>query len=203
MKAAGTVAASCCAAARSPSSSVKYGSPSIAWIWTGTSSVVPHTAAAGTAPLWWHPVGDFFDGRQIERFDAAAAGPSSPVPPGLPRDPAPGTYYASPALAALIHGTPASQLAGRYPGHLAGTIGDAGLPSPDSLVIVVGRTPAQLARTPNTVRVTSVNDVMQALIRAATAHGEHEKRTGEYDEQWPAWYAAYMVAEQSGAELPV
>jgi catechol 2,3-dioxygenase-like lactoylglutathione lyase family enzyme len=49
----------------------------------------------------------------------------------------------------------------------------------------------------------SVNDLMQALIRAATAHGEHEKLTGEYDEQWPAWYAAYMVAEQSGAELPV
>jgi len=56
---------------------------------------------------------------------------------------------------------------------------------------------------PATTSYASVNDVMQALIRAATAHGEHEKRTGEYDEQWPAWYAAYMVAEQSGAELPV
>ena len=50
----------------------------------------------------------------------------------------------------------------------------------------------------------SVNDLTQALIRAATAHGEHEARNGgEYDEQWPAWYAAYMVAEQSGTELPV
>jgi catechol 2,3-dioxygenase-like lactoylglutathione lyase family enzyme len=49
----------------------------------------------------------------------------------------------------------------------------------------------------------SVNDLMQALIRAATAHGEHEARNGgERDEEWPAWYAAYMVAEQSGAELP-
>jgi hypothetical protein len=131
-----------------------------AWFWTGTSSVAPHAAAAGTAPLWWHPVGDFFDGQQIERFDVAATGASSPVPPGLPRDPAPGTYYASPALAALLHDTPASQLADRYPGHLAGTIGDAALPSPDSLVIVVGRTPAQLAQTPNTVQVTSVSDVM-------------------------------------------
>ncbi len=131
-----------------------------AWFWTGTSTVAPGTAAAGTAPLWWHPVGDFFDGQQIERFDVAAAGASSPVPPGLPRDPAPGTYYASPALAALIRSTPASQLAGRYPGQLAGTIGDAALPSPSSLVIVVGRTPAQLAQTPNTVQVTSVNDVM-------------------------------------------
>ena len=50
----------------------------------------------------------------------------------------------------------------------------------------------------------SVNDLTQALIRAAVAHGEHEKRNGgEYDEQWPAWYAAYLVAEQAGTELPV
>ena len=49
----------------------------------------------------------------------------------------------------------------------------------------------------------SVNDLTLALIRAATAHGEHEKRTGEYDEKWPEWYATYMVAEQSGTELPV
>jgi catechol 2,3-dioxygenase-like lactoylglutathione lyase family enzyme len=48
----------------------------------------------------------------------------------------------------------------------------------------------------------SVNDLEQALVRAATAHGEHEKRTGQPDENWPAWYARYMVAERSGAELP-
>jgi hypothetical protein len=131
-----------------------------AWFWTGTSAVPVQPAAAGTAPLWWHPVGDFFDGQQIERFDVAAAGASSPVPPGLPRDPAPGTYYASPALIALLRTTPANELADRYPGHLAGAIGDAALPSPDTLAIVVGRTPAQLAQTPNTVQVTSVNDVM-------------------------------------------
>ena len=50
---------------------------------------------------------------------------------------------------------------------------------------------------------TSVNDLKAALIRAATAHGEHEKRTGEADADWPAWYAAYMVAEQAGTELPL
>ena len=131
-----------------------------AWFWTGTTSVVPPAAAAGTAPLWWHSVGDFFDGQQIERFDVAATGASSPVPPGLARDPAPGTYYASPALVALMRSTPASQLSDRYPGHLAGTVSDGALPSPSSLVVVVGRTPAQLAKTPNTVPVTSVNDVM-------------------------------------------
>jgi len=143
-----------------------------AWFWTGTSSVVERTAAVGTAPLWWHPAGDFFDGQQIERFDVAATGASSPVPPGLPRDPAPGTYYASPALAALIHDTPASQLADRYPGHLAGTIGGAGLPSPGSLVIVVGRTPAQLAQTPDTVRITAINDVMPGIF-VPPCYGPH------------------------------
>jgi catechol 2,3-dioxygenase-like lactoylglutathione lyase family enzyme len=48
----------------------------------------------------------------------------------------------------------------------------------------------------------SVNELEQALIRAAAAHGEHEKRTGQADENWPAWYAKYMVAEQSGGDLP-
>lgn len=48
----------------------------------------------------------------------------------------------------------------------------------------------------------SETDLISALIRAATAHGEHEKRIGQRDEEWPVWYAAYMAAEQNGAELP-
>jgi catechol 2,3-dioxygenase-like lactoylglutathione lyase family enzyme len=48
----------------------------------------------------------------------------------------------------------------------------------------------------------SVYDLSQALRRAAAAHGEHEQRTGQRDENWPDWYAAYMVAEQGGKELP-
>jgi catechol 2,3-dioxygenase-like lactoylglutathione lyase family enzyme len=48
----------------------------------------------------------------------------------------------------------------------------------------------------------SVNDLVDALRRAAAAHGEHEKRIGQRDEEWPAWYADYMVAEQAGAALP-
>jgi catechol 2,3-dioxygenase-like lactoylglutathione lyase family enzyme len=48
----------------------------------------------------------------------------------------------------------------------------------------------------------SVNDLASGLRRAAAAHGEHEKRTGGYDENWPDWYAAYLVAEQAGDELP-
>ena len=49
----------------------------------------------------------------------------------------------------------------------------------------------------------SVDDLAQALRRAAAAHGEHEARDGgKYDENWPDWYAAYMVAERAGTELP-
>jgi hypothetical protein len=127
-----------------------------AWFVTGTAYVSPGPATAGIAPLWWHPTGDTFDGRDIYRFDVAATGTSSPVPPGITRDPGPGQYYASPALVALLRSTPADQLAGRYPGRLAGTIGDAALPSPTSLVIIIGHTPAQLAHTPYSVQVTSI-----------------------------------------------
>ena len=126
-----------------------------AWFVTGTVWVPPGPAAAGIAPLWWHPGSDIFNGQTISRFDVAATGTSSPVPPGLARDPAPGQYYASPALAALLRSTPANQLADRYPGRLAGTIDDAALSSPDSLVIIIGHSPAQLAGTPGSVRVTS------------------------------------------------
>ena len=49
----------------------------------------------------------------------------------------------------------------------------------------------------------SVSDLAGAMRRASKAHGEHEARTGgQRDENWPDWYAAYMVAEQSGQELP-
>ncbi len=49
----------------------------------------------------------------------------------------------------------------------------------------------------------STNDLVSALKRAAAAHGKHEERTGgQRDENWPDWYAAYMVAEQSGKDLP-
>src|ERR1700733_5052542 len=48
----------------------------------------------------------------------------------------------------------------------------------------------------------SANDLASAFRRAEAAHGEHEKRTGKRDANWPDWYAAYMVAEQSGKELP-
>ena len=48
----------------------------------------------------------------------------------------------------------------------------------------------------------SVTELASALLPAEVAHGEHEKRTGQRDENWPEWYATYMIAEQAGEELP-
>ena len=49
----------------------------------------------------------------------------------------------------------------------------------------------------------SAGDLASAMRRAEKAHGEHEKRTGQRDANWADWYAAYMVAEQAGKELPL
>jgi len=54
----------------------------------------------------------------------------------------------------------------------------------------------------STTNFASVSDLASALRRAEGAHGEHEKRIGNADPNWPDWYAAYMVAEQAGTELP-
>ena len=48
----------------------------------------------------------------------------------------------------------------------------------------------------------SASDLASAMRRASIAHGEHEKRIGHADANWPDWYARYMVAEQAGTELP-
>jgi len=47
-------------------------------------------------------------------------------------------------------------------------------------------------------RFTSPTELAGALRRAAAAHGEHEKRTGQQDANWPEWYAEYIVREQAG-----
>ena len=65
---------------------------------------------------------------------------------------------------------------------------------------VTTRLPGRIDSTGTTFA--SSADLASALRRAEAAHGEHEKRTGQRDENWPDWYAAYMVAEQAGAELP-
>src|SRR5829696_2213952 len=54
----------------------------------------------------------------------------------------------------------------------------------------------------NRTSFASASDLAGAMRRAAAAHGEHETRTGGRHENWPDWYAEYMVAEQAGKELP-
>lgn len=74
---------------------------------------------------------------------------ATPAPPGLSSFPTKGEVYVSPALAKLLRELPASQLADRFPkpavGASYGTIGAAGLASPDELVAVVGRAPGDPA----------------------------------------------------------
>ena len=65
---------------------------------------------------------------------------------------------------------------------------------------VTPRVPGRVDRSP--LSVSSARDLASALRRAAAAHGEHEKRTGKADEDWPDWYARYMTAEESGEALP-
>jgi catechol 2,3-dioxygenase-like lactoylglutathione lyase family enzyme len=55
---------------------------------------------------------------------------------------------------------------------------------------------------PATTTFASANDLAGALRRASAAHGNHEKRIGKADPNWPDWYAQYMVAEKAGTELP-
>ncbi len=54
----------------------------------------------------------------------------------------------------------------------------------------------------NATSFASASDLASAMRRASAAQGEHEKRIGAADPNWPDWYAAYMVAEQAGEELP-
>jgi len=142
-----------------------------AWLWTGTAQEPAGRAPAGTDLLWWSTSGDDFGGQLVVRVNVAATGPTSPVPPGIPRDPEPGQYFASPALASLLRSTPADELADRYPGRLAGTIGDAALPSPNSLYIIIGHTAAQMARTPDAIAVTTIATALPGVHEGGNRKG--------------------------------
>jgi len=48
----------------------------------------------------------------------------------------------------------------------------------------------------------SAHDLAQAMLRAAKAYEQHEKRTGQSDANSTDWCAEYMVREQLGEELP-
>ena len=124
-----------------------------AWLDTSAQASPPISASDR---LWWLSSTDQFSNQAIDRVDVAATGPSAPVPPGLFHLPGPGEYYASPALTALLNSEPANELRDRYPGRQVGTIGAAALPSPNSLIIVVGHTVSQLSQVPGAVEVGAI-----------------------------------------------
>ncbi len=133
-----------------------------AWLNTGTGTAPVTTARANGSspdPLWWSLRGDYFNGHVIGRVDVAATGPDSPVPPGIPHLPGPGQFYASPALSALLASTPPAQLEDRFPGHQIGTIGPEALPSPKSLIIIIGGTREQLSQLPSAKPVTRIGTI--------------------------------------------
>lgn len=127
-----------------------------AWLETGftgpNASAVTHTD-----PVWWKLSADYYQGKQIGRVDVAATGPDSPIPPGISELPGPGQYYASPAMATLLKSTPAAQLGDRFPGRQVGTIGDAALPAPNSLIIVVGRSVTALSQDPHADQINRIS----------------------------------------------
>ncbi len=139
-----------------------------AWLETGTEGAEPaaRPGSATTGGLWWRLGLDRHDGADIIRVDVAAGGPDAAapgaatepddpatgpatgdgaadlVPPGLDALPGPGEAAVSPALAERLASTPADQLGDRYPGAATAVEIDAdALPSPDTLLVVVGHSP--------------------------------------------------------------
>jgi hypothetical protein len=123
------------------------------WLEADSGAHQPAQSGRPSDPVWFDLTADRFHGHVIGRVDVAATGPHSPVPPGVTSLPGPGQYYASPAMIRLLRRTPANELADRYPGRLAGTVGAAALPAPNSLVVLIGRTPAELAADPHATQI--------------------------------------------------
>ncbi|HEY3824513.1 MAG TPA: VOC family protein [Bryobacteraceae bacterium] len=146
------------------------------------------TAAPGSAQSLYLVVSDIAAAR--DQLIARGADVSEVFHPGVP-----GGHFQTDG--------PAARLSGPAPDHTSyGSYATFSDPDGNSWLLqeVTKRLAGRIE--PGGTVFASANELMGALLRAALAHGEHEKRTGQRDEQWPVWYAAYMVAEQSGQELP-
>ena len=128
-----------------------------AWLNSAVQPTPPSRPASG---LWWEPSTDSFRGQLIDQIDIAPAGPGAPIPPGMSRLPGPGQYYASPQLVSLLRSQPADELRDRYPGRLVGTIGSAGLPSPNSLIIVIGHSVSQLSKQAAAIEIGAIHHAL-------------------------------------------
>ncbi len=139
-----------------------------AWLETGFTPE-SRTAAQGADPLWWQITGDVYDGKTVARVDVAPTGPRAPIPPGIAHLPGPGEFYASPAMSTLLRTTPAAQLGDRYGGRQVGTIANSALPAPDSLVIVIGQTVANLSHSGLADRVTAISTTVPSSCSGCPA----------------------------------
>jgi hypothetical protein len=128
-----------------------------AWLETSGVQAPSGGPQATSTQTWWLATPDVFENQPIVRIDLAARATSTLVIPGIAHLPGPGQFIASPALTALLRSTARAELADRFPGRQIGEIGDAGLPSPNSLVMVVGHSAAELSRIPGVTLVTAVN----------------------------------------------
>ncbi|GAA4535295.1 MULTISPECIES: FtsX-like permease family protein [Nonomuraea] len=138
--------------------------------WECTTGSAPGGWALGATPgaVLWNHRQDSYAGRPIKRLDVAVLdGTPTAAVPGVPELPGAGRHYVSPALAELMDAVPREQLAGRFPGDRAGLIGRAALSGPDDLVVVVGRTPGELAAMAGTVAVDAVATTPRADDTAA------------------------------------
>lgn len=111
----------------------------------------------GDRSVLWSYRKDVYKGKNITRVDLAKLSNYSITIPGVPEMPRVGHYYASPAMEALLKDSPARELDDRYPGKQAGTIGKAGLKSPDELVIIIGRSATDLSSTSEAQRISDLS----------------------------------------------
>jgi catechol 2,3-dioxygenase-like lactoylglutathione lyase family enzyme len=104
------------------------------------------------------------------------------------------------APGAQFHADASGRLGGRSPDSYSSF---ASLDDPDGNTWLLQEVTTRLpGRVEGGTAFASATDLAAALRRAAAAHGEHEKRIGAEDPDWPDWYARYLVAAQAGAELP-
>jgi catechol 2,3-dioxygenase-like lactoylglutathione lyase family enzyme len=106
-------------------------------------------------------------------------------------------------VSGVFHLGPGGPVSGAAPEHASyGSLATFSDPDGNSWLLqeITTRLPGRIDSAATTFG--SASDLANAMRRAAVAHGSHEARIGESDENWPDWYATYMVAEQSGKELP-
>jgi len=124
--------------------------------WESTSGLLVTPSGTSNVELWNFSE-SIYQGRFIEQLSVAPLGPDAPIVPGIPKLPASGEFYASPALAALLRTVPANELGDRFPRTQVGVVGPAALTNPDQLVAIMGSTPAQLAKRAGTIRVDAIS----------------------------------------------